>query len=590
MNDVTFRHTLLGSVIALGVFSVLWFSWKAPPYPVGLQRLSPPFAADHDATIEAAVLRSMWTEYADYATVRIGRVERPAQLLTGRKQWVRQLSIPPGGARYEVFIGAIDASAIVRTGRAGSALSETSVAAGEWTQLTFDLEAAAGGTQSVTFEIEVPPGGVAAWGSELVIPRQHHETPPDVVLISLDTVRRDQLTPYVPSLPTTPTLAALAHEAMMFEEAISTSSWTVSSHATLFTGRFLPDSLGYQSRVEPEEYTLPEILAASGYKTLGVSGGPYTDPRWGMHQGFDEYVASGERENARDATSRAIDWMSQAGAAPVFLFLNYFDAHEPLELSEEVRRASGVTADVPRTLWHELDAGRQPVTAAIRERLLAAYRAELTAIDEQLRRLTEYLKRSGRWDRTLLIIWSDHGQLLGERGYIGHAYTLDEELLRVPLIIKPPKGSSLAHGSHKGLIQGDDLFALTQTLAGLPSPDGASIVAAVSKNAPVRRLAFSKIHHEPLPELVVQRRWRSATQWAVHDGSTKIVRSLEGESVAYDVTGAQEKPIAMPGPSSSLVTALERFRSWVGHLRSTPTVGPLSPAERERLRSLGYIQ
>ena len=575
--------------VTAAILCALWVL-PAPVDSAPVARLALPFTAVVDAEVEAAVLRTGSTQYHGYRTVRIGRIERPAHLLTGQRRWTRELTVPAGGARYEVFVGSIGASATVRLGRRGGPASDTSVTPDEWTKVTFDLDRRAGLKQTVAIEIGVEPGGVAAWGSELVIANRPDKALPDVVLISLDTVRRDQLTPYSPSLPTTPMLAALAREALVFDEAISTSSWTIGSHSNLFTGRFLPDSLGYQSRVEPEEFTLPEILAASGYRTFGVSGGPYTDPRWGLHQGFDEYVASAERENARAATTRAIDWMSQAGAAPVFVFLNFFDAHEPLALSDDVRRATGVSADIPGPLWSELDTGRRPVTSGIRAQLTAAYRAELTAIDLQLQRLTDYLKRSGRWDRTLLIIWSDHGQLLGERGYVGHAFTLDEELLRIPLMIKPPMGSALGPGSYRGLIQGDDLFPLTQALAGLPSADGAAILTALSRHTPVRRLAFSKIHHEPLPELVAHRRWRSATLWSVHDGSTKIVRTLEGQSAAYHVSGGEEKPSAMPDPSSPLITALDRFRSWPGHRRSAPTVGPLSPAERERLRSLGYIQ
>jgi arylsulfatase A-like enzyme len=568
----------------------LW-SWRQPPASgLAISRLPVPFATLADPAIDAAVQRQSWTEYAEYGTVRLGRIARPAHLFSGQRRWVRSLAVPAGGARYEVHVGAIDAPATVRLARAGAPDSTVQVPTGEWTKLTTDLDARFGGRQPVNIAVDVAPGGVIAWGSELVIANEPRERRPDVVLISLDTVRRDQLTSYAPSLPTMPALAAVGREGMVFENAISTSSWTISSHATLFTGRFPPDGLGYHSRVEPGEFTLPEILAASGYRTFGVSGGPYTDPRWGLHQGFDAYVSSAERENSRDAIDRAIGWMSEVGSAPVFLFLNLFDAHEPLVLSEDVKRASGVTEDVPSSLWHELDAAERPMTSAMRERLLAAYRAELTAIDTQLRRLSDHLKASGRWDRTLFIAWSDHGQLLGERGYIGHAYTLDEELLRVPLIIKPPLGSPLGSASYDGLIQGDDLFALVQTLSGLPNADGASIMAALRAGTPIRSLAFAKMHHEPLPALVAHRRWRSATQWAVHDGSTKIVRRLEGDLAAYDVTGVEEQLIAIPSHSATLVKALERFRSWPGHVRSAPTFGPLSPAERERLRSLGYIQ
>jgi arylsulfatase A-like enzyme len=255
-----------------------------------------------------------------------------------------------------------------------------------------------------------------------------------------------------------------------------------------------------------------------------------------------------------------------------------------------VQRLTGVTEDVPGSMWFELDSGRRPITATVRQRLRRAYRAELTAIDRELQRLFDYLKQSGRWERSIVVVWADHGQLLGERGYVGHAYTLEEELIRVPLIVKPAAGSQLTPGVHPHLIQEDDLFALSQVLAGMPNTQGAEVVTAISRNTPGRRFTFSKIHHDPLPELTAQRRWRSATQWAARDTQMKIVRDLEGRSLAYDVTGPEERLVAMPDQDSPLVAALDRFRAWMERMPSTRTVGPLTPAEIERLRALGYIQ
>ena len=586
--SAAFLLSLVAVVLALVASLGFWL--RTPVNAVGVQRLPQPFATSSNATIEAAIKRLNWTEYADYGTVLIDRVERRAWLMMGRKEWIRQVSVPPGGARYEMFVGAIDAPVTVRIGRAGGVPSETRATMGAWTPVTLDLDSRDGATQSVTVDVEAPAPGIAACGAELVIPsRRPESSPPNVVLISLDTVRRDQLTPYVPSLSTTPTLAALAREAVVFDQAISTSSWTVASHATLFTGHFPADSLGYSSRVEPQEDTLPEIFAADGFRTFGVSGGPYMEPRWGMHQGFDTYVVAGDRENAREATSRAIAWMTDAGNAPLFLFLNYFDAHEPLALSPDVRLAAGVTEDVPGQVWSDLDLGHRAVTPAIRDRLLRAYRAELSSIDGQLRRLFENLQRNGRWNSTVVIVWADHGQLLGERGHIGHAYTLEEELLRVPLLIKPAAGSRLTPGRYQAPIQNDDLFTLIQALAGFPNAEGAKIVSAISTSAPIRRLSFSKIHHDPLPDLVAHPRWRSATQWAVRDGSTKIVRDLEGHSFAYDVTRPGERPIPMPGGESVLVAQLNLFLAWSEQMPSSPTVRSLRAQEIERLRTLGYV-
>ena len=216
--------------------------------------------------------------------------------------------------------------------------------------------------------------------------------------------------------------------------------------------------------------------------------------------------------------------------------------------------------------------------------------AELTAIDSQLERLFEHLRRPGRWERTIVIVWSDHGQLLGERGKVGHAYSLDQELLRVPLIVKATPAAALPVGVHSGFIQSDDLFALTQALAGLPQPDGGKMLEELRANPAIRPLAFSKVHHDAVPELMAHRRWRSSTQWSVQDGRPRSSRDLEGRYVTYDVSGTEERVVEAPRAESTLQAALDRFRSWTERMLTAPTVAPLSPAERERLRSLGYIQ
>ncbi len=121
----------------------------------------------------------MWTEYRDYGTVRIGRVERPAQLVTGRTQWLRQLKVPPSGARYEACVGAMDAPVTVRVGRCGVVPVEVRAAAGVWTRIAVSLDSLAADTQTLVIDIDVPSGAVGAWGSEVLIPlrqRDSHRT------------------------------------------------------------------------------------------------------------------------------------------------------------------------------------------------------------------------------------------------------------------------------------------------------------------------------------------------------------------------------------------------------------------------------
>src|SRR5690606_36085228 len=145
---------------------------------------------------------------------------------------------------------------------------------------------------------------------------------------------------------------------------------------------------------------------------------------------------------------------------------------------------------IPSILWHELDYRQRPITPDIRMRLLNAYRAELRSIDEHLGQLFAFLKQSGRWDRTVVIAWADHGQLLGERGNIGHAYTLEEDLLNVPLIVKPARGTLPAPRTYPHVFQEDDLFSLVQAVAGLKTEAGEEIMGSIAADRPVKRLAF----------------------------------------------------------------------------------------------------
>lgn len=566
---------------------LVWWAVAQPFTAPAFERLPLP-ARDNRPLVDAAITSLKLSQIDDYGTLRLGDTERPGRLVGARTQIVRHVPVPRGGAVYEVHLGGIDHAVPVTVKVANAPPTSTVVTANDWTRITVPLHDSAGTSQTIRISLLGRPEALAAWAQDSVRPAIVTAERRDVYIIALDTVRRDQLTPYAPSLTTTPALGQLSRASIRFDQAISTSSWTVASHATLFTGRYPSDSLGYSSRVEPGELTLADRFAAAGYRTFGVSGGPYTDPRWGLHQGFDEYVVSGDRENARQATTRATKWLEGAGDGPVFMFLNYFNAHEPLELSREVQQASGVESGVSTAEWHALDAGRLPLTEGARKRLLRAYRAELTEVDRQVGNLIRTLKALGRWERSLVVVWSDHGQLLGERDTVGHAFTLDEELIHVPLLIKPPDGAAVRPGVYPWLFQNDDLFVLCQALAGLHTPDGAAMVSDLRTQRPVRKYAFAKIHHAPLPELVAARRWRSETLWAVRSDTLKIVRDREGRLYSYELDGPEERLVSKT-PASTLLAALDRFVQMSQRPDSLRTVGALSPEERERLRALGYM-
>ncbi|MEN8184047.1 MAG: sulfatase, partial [Myxococcota bacterium] len=273
---------------------------------------------------------------------------------------------------------------------------------------------------------------VGGCGSEA--PRER----PNVLLITLDTTRRDRLGLYGYERPTSPHLDELASHATVFENAYSTSSWTLPAHASLFTGRYptshgmrhdpegsliLADAIdapeGIRARsLDAEARTLAEILGDAGYQTGAVVAGPWLIGSFGLARGFEHYddkgVAAGRR--AADVTTSALRWLDDV-PEPFLLFLNYFDPHLPYAPPPAYRR-SFLPSDVSVNLRSSAQAP-------------SLYDAEILYMDEQLGKLFRSLRERGLYDRTLIVVTADHGELLGDRGEWGHERYLWEPLLRV---------------------------------------------------------------------------------------------------------------------------------------------------------------
>lgn len=329
---------------------------------------------------------------------------------------------------------------------------------------------------------------------------------PNVIWIVLDTVRADATGLVEPSGGRTPNLLALASRGVAFEEARSPAGWTLPSHTSMFTGRW-PHQLyseanrakGYPPRRLEERFTtIAEHLRDRGYATAGFVGNTYFCNAWyGLGQGFARYedaptdvrtiVRSGglgrrlahavgnppvERDDAaisrRDAATinaEALAWLDDRPDAerPFFLFLNYFDAHDPYltdcgPVSEEDR------GWLQR--WHSSPKHALPAERARRAR--ERYDACVEELDRRLGALVAELERRGALANTALIVTSDHGELFGERGGYLHGPDLHREATHVPLVIVPP-------GGHEGrrVPAPVSLRDLPATIADLTGTEGA---------------------------------------------------------------------------------------------------------------------
>ncbi|PCR90276.1 sulfatase [Natrinema ejinorense] len=312
----------------------------------------------------------------------------------------------------------------------------------------------------------------------------------NVLFVVLDTVRKDRLGPYGYERETTPELSRFAQEATVFESAVAPAPWTLPVHASLFTGRY-PSQHGADqgSPYLENATTLASVLSTAGYDTACYSSNAWITPYTGLTDGFDHHdsffevlprdVLSGplasawqtvnDNEYLRDLASTIVHLGAKAHAKLAsgegadsktpsvidrtksfiddsgsdegwFAFVNLMDAHLPYYPPEEYREefAPGVDPDDVCQNSKEYNSGARAIDDDEWEAIRGLYDAEIAHMDAELGRLFEWLRETGQWDETTVVVCADHGELHGEHDLYGHEFALYDQLINVPLLVKHP--------------------------------------------------------------------------------------------------------------------------------------------------------
>jgi arylsulfatase A-like enzyme len=277
------------------------------------------------------------------------------------------------------------------------------------------------------------------------------EEAPWVVLILVDTLRRDSLGCYGGSRPT-PAIDGLAAAGARFEQAISSSGWTLPAAASILTGVAPPvhQALGKVTRLTPISPDVPtgaEILAAAGVRTLAFTNAAFVNPLLGLTRGFEfqsHHHAYNQEIRRADATlDAALAELAEDDGRPVFCLVHLFDPHLDYDPPGEfARRYSEGLGDRRRPLgW--ADCSRVPpgrhenVTAEHVARVRAAYDAEVAFVDAEIGRFLAAL-RELHPGRTMIVLTADHGEEFWDHGAFEHGHSLYDELVRVPLVLALP--------------------------------------------------------------------------------------------------------------------------------------------------------
>jgi arylsulfatase A-like enzyme/Tfp pilus assembly protein PilF len=399
---------------------------------------------------------------------------------------------------------------------------------------------------------------------------------PSVVLVTLDTTRADRMGFLGSTRGLTPRLDALAREAVVFERAYAQAPITTVSHATILSGTFpqrhnvndfgvpLPASIPY----------LPELLRARGYRTAAFVGSLILDPRGGLAPGFDRgfesydagFRARRGREDryqtmerrAEDVVGRALGWLEGRKAEPFLLWVHLYDAHDPYAAPPPFGRRYGA----------------------------APYDGEVAYVDAQVGRLLDALRARALYDETVIVVAADHGEALGDHGEKTHGVFLYDATIRVPLLVKLPRGRLAGRRAtvRAGLV---DVAPTIMDAVGAPVPaemQGESLLPWVEAPSPPERAAYAETDY---PRRAFG--WSPLASWRAD--RFLFVRAPRPElyDVAADPAAARNLADPRASVAGRIAEQMQAFRARTSSGGSAAAGRPIDPALAEKLAALGYV-
>ncbi len=396
---------------------------------------------------------------------------------------------------------------------------------------------------------------------------------PNVILITIDTVRADHLGCYGATQVQTPTLDALARDGVLFERAIAQVPLTWPSHAAILTGTY-PFQNGVQDftgqPLAPQFRSVAQSFKQQGYATGAVVSAFVLDRSWGLARGFDYYDDAFSAETflkkdiglvdrrAEESVTHALEWFKKAPRRPFFLWLHLYDPHSPYDPPE-------------------------PYRTQYRDHL---YDGEIAYADHELGRLIAWLKRSQLYDRSLIIFLSDHGESLGDHGEKEHGFFVYNSSVRVPLIVKPPAGSGIRPGRVERPVE---TIAVAPTLLRL-----AGVKDAIEKQFQSRTLFDPEVNSQDVAYSETFYPFSSFGWSPLHALETSRYHYVDApEAELYDLVADPGEKNNLAAQQAATVAVLkDKLQKLLRNNPFTPSAGGspgLSPDAQEKLRALGYV-
>lgn len=436
-------------------------------------------------------------------------------------------------------------------------------------------------------------------------------TDTNVILIVIDALRADHLGCYEYKRPTSPHMDALAKEGFLFKNCYTQASWTKPSTASLLTSLYPPvhQAIYHGSALPDEAVTFAEILKEQGYLTYGYVANPNLKTIFNFDQGFDFYddylmrdklyyaamrnfqsnfpffkkitgktFCFSDRDNIKLANERIIPWLEKYKTNNFFMYLHYMDPHDPY------------SPPAPYDKMYPY------VEGDINSKNISLYDGEIRFADEHIGRLFEKLKSLGVYDKTLIVITSDHGEAFGEHNDERHGHTVYNELLKVPLIIKHP-GSEKANVRIKKQVRSIDILPSILDLLNISykkSLDGASLSTLMGNNEKEDSGEYIYVNNN-YDEIYVLEALVKNNYWKYIYTEKSPLRNIEevGHEELYDLIDDPRELNNLikqhPEISKTMRKKLDFYKKHCEKQAMLPSQVELDKETIRNLKSLGYL-
>lgn len=484
----------------------------------------------------------------------------------------------------------------------------------------------------------------------------------NIVFIVMDTARADAFQGNKKSA--TPNIDEIRSKGVSYSQAFSVAPWTLPSHASLFTG-LVPSKHGAHAghkELTQEYRLLPEILREAGYQTVAVSNNTWISEEFGFARGFDifrknwQYIQSdvdlGEaarteegwdklrsvasqlfdgnpitnlanavygqfiRKRANDDGAKSTnewvrDWLQEREKNdPIFLFINYLEPHLEYKPPREYTKpllpdnvSYEAAMQVNQDAWSYI-AGKTEMSDLDFEILEALYQAEIAYLDKRIGELRSVLKDRGEWDDTIIVVTGDHGENIGDHGFMDHQYSVYDTLLHVPLIIK---GGEFGEGKTiDNLVQLTDLPLTILDAAGIEAPEfrkqtqGTSFYPD-SDTDPREYVVAEYLAPQPSMEALEKRVGELSESVKKYNRSLrtirterwKLIRGSDGSKELYNIESDPGETRDLSDDEPTVRRRLEnKLDEWIDSFETADVSGDVEMQQdtKDRLEDLGYLQ